>query len=162
MAVTLGVAGRVHEPSGWAGLTFGFPSVIDMKVWFASVAMILGAFQLITALAMYGKLGSKRPPRWVPRAHRLSGRLVVLVTLPVAFNCLWVLGFQTTTLRTAVHSLAGSFLYGALTTKILFVRTKQFRGWAIPAAGGALFTALVVLTATGALWFFQAYGVPSL
>lgn len=148
VAVALGVVGRIHGPSGWSGLTFGLPSVIDMKVWFASGAMILGAFQLVTALAMYGKLASRRPPGWVRRAHRLSGRLVILVTLPVAFNCLWLLGLQTTTLRTAPHSLAGSFLYGALTTKILLVRTKRFQGWAVPAAGGAVFTALVALTAT--------------
>ena len=40
VAVALGVIGRLHEPSGSLGLTYGFPSVIDMKVWFASLAMI--------------------------------------------------------------------------------------------------------------------------
>jgi hypothetical protein len=33
-------------------------------------------------------------PAWLGTAHRLTGTLAFLLTLPVAYHCLWALGFQ--------------------------------------------------------------------
>jgi hypothetical protein len=41
------------------------------------------------------------------------------------------------------------------------VRSRQTPSWAFPAAGGALFTALVVVWLTSAMWFFTSFGFPS-
>ena len=40
-----------------------------------------------------------------------------------------------------------------------FVHTRRLPGWALPVAGGLLFTAIVVLWWTGALWYLGVEGV---
>ena len=69
--------------------------------------------------------------------HRISGRLAFIASLPVAYHCLWSLGFQDTDTRVLVHSLAGCAVYGAFAAKVLIVRSKRLPGVALPIAGGA-------------------------
>jgi hypothetical protein len=110
---------------------------------------------------MYGKLGRSPAPAWVAPTHRLCGTLALLVTLPIAYHCLWSLGFQTDTTRRYVHSVAGCVFYGAFATKVLCVRSARLPGWALPVVGGVLFASLVVLWLTSSLWFFDNVGFPS-
>ena len=84
---------------------------------------------------MYGKLGRSPAPSWVGPTHRLCGTLALLVTLPVAYHCLWSLGFQTDSTRRYVHSVMGCVFYGAFATKVLCVRSARLPGWALPAVG---------------------------
>ena len=73
----------------------GFPSMISMKAWLATIAFALAIFQLATALWMWGRLPfAGRPKRWVPFVHRWSGTAAFLVSLPVAYHCLWSLGLE--------------------------------------------------------------------
>jgi hypothetical protein len=65
-----------------------------------------------------------------------------------------ILGFQTPDARVAVHSLAGTFVYGAFAAKVIVVRDRQVPGWALPAAGLTLASILVVLWLTSSLWYF--------
>lgn len=154
VAVALGVYGRVHQPTGRAITTFGFPTMLDMKAWLASAGLALGVVQVLTALRMYGRIG--RPPSapGIARLHRLSGATAVTLTLPVAYHCLWSLGFGTYTSRVLVHSLAGCLFYGVFVTKMLVLRSRQVPGWALPWLGGTLFAVLVTTWLTSALWFF--------
>ena len=89
--------------------------------------------------------------------HRWSGRLAFLCTLPVAFHCIFILGFRSTDTRVLVHSLLGSFVYGVFAVKIFFVRdrTSGFPAWTLPVAGGTLFGVFVALWATSSLWYFR-------
>ena len=75
-----------------------------------------------------------------------------MLSLPVAAFCLYGFGFAPEPFATAdlVHSLAGCVFYGAFAAKVLFVHTARSPGWALPVAGGLLFTAVVVLWWTGA------------
>jgi hypothetical protein len=41
----------------------------------------------------------------------------------------------------------------------LIVRSRHMPSWALPVIGGAVFSALVVVWSTSALWFFRAHGV---
>jgi hypothetical protein len=159
VAVALGVYGRVHEPSSGALFTLGFPSLIWMKVTLATAAMVLAILQILTALRMFGRLGHGPAPRATALTHRISGVLAVLVSLPVAFHCLWSLGFGTYDTRVLVHSLLGCAFYGVFVTKMLTLRSRRMPGWALPLLGGALFTAMVVVWLTSAAWFF-ANGAP--
>jgi hypothetical protein len=160
VSVALGVYGHEHEPTGRAIFTFGFGSMIAMKVWLASVAGGLALVQLTTALWMYGKLG--RPAgRAVSIVHRSSGAIAVLVSLPVAYHCLWSLGFQSYETRVLVHSLFGCIFYGAFVTKILALNSKTSPGWLLPLAGGLLFSAIVVVVLTSSVWFFTTNGLPT-
>jgi len=93
--------------------------------------------------------------------HRLTGTLAFLLTIPVAYHCLWALGFQDTTDRALAHSIAGCFFFGAFTTKVLVVQVRGLPGWSLPLVGGALFVGLSVVWLTSALWFFREFGFPS-
>src|SRR5919198_3999279 len=90
-----------------------FSSTIAAKAWFATAAIVLGIVQVSTGARIFGKLQRLVPngrPH-VNRVHRWSGRLAFVCTLPVAFHCIFILGFQTVTTRVLVHSIAGSFVY---------------------------------------------------
>lgn len=160
VALVLGVYGSVHEPTGQTITTFGFGSMIAMKFWLASAAGVLALGQLVGALAMYGKLGA-HVPTWLRAAHRGSGVVALLLTVPVAYHCLWSLGFQTYDARTLLHSLAGCLVYGAVATKVLVLHGRDTPGWTLPLAGGLLFTVIVVTVLTSAGWYLTEVGLPA-
>jgi hypothetical protein len=91
--------------------------------------------------------------------HRWSGRLAFVVTLPVAYHCIFKLGFQSGDDRVLAHSLLGCAFYGAFTAKVLVVRLHRFPGWVLPTAGGLLFAVLIAVWYTSAVWFFRLVGV---
>ncbi len=86
--------------------------------------------------------------------HRWSGRLAILYTLLVAFHCIFILGFRTTDWQVLVHSVAGTFVYGVIVVKLFFVHDHDHPRWVLPLVGGTLFTVLVTLWSTSALWYF--------
>src|SRR5262249_27486113 len=61
--------------------------------------------------------------------HRWSGRTAVVLTLPVAYHCVFLLGFSTHSPRVLIHSLLGSAFYGAVVAKVLIVRSTRFAAW---------------------------------
>ena len=73
VALSLGIYGTVHDPTGRSLVSLFFTETIHLKVWFATAAIALATFQVFTALRMYGKLGRGRGPNWISRAHRVSG-----------------------------------------------------------------------------------------
>jgi Family of unknown function (DUF6529) len=160
VSVGLGIYGREHQPSGETITTFGFADLISMKIWLATVVVALAVVQLLSALRMYGKLGRTPAPVWVAPLHRVSGALAVLVSLPVAYHCLWSLGYQDYDRRVMVHSVAGCLFYGAFVSKMLTLRWRRLPSWALPLFGGLVFTAVVVAWATSALWYFKTSGLP--
>ena len=159
VALTLGVYGNVHDPSGTLVFTLFFTSTISLKVWLATAAVTFAVVQVLTALWMYGKLGITAPP-FVGPVHRVSGRLAFISSLPVAYHCLWSLGFQDSSGRVLVHSLAGCLVYGIFAAKVTIVRSHAGPAWALPVAGGLMFTALVAAWYTSALWFIGERGWP--
>ena len=159
VALTLGIYGRVHDPSQDLVFTLGLSSTIAMKVWLASIALAFAVVQVVTALWVYGRLPWESPP-WLGTVHRISGRVAFLVSLPVAYHCLWSLGFQHTSTRVLAHSLLGCAFYGAFVAKVTIVRSKGLPGIALPLAGGAMFAILVFAWETSALWFIGENGFP--
>jgi Family of unknown function (DUF6529) len=108
----------------------------------------------LTAARIYELLRFPPKGRFYHRVHRWSGRAAILLTLPVAYHCVFLLGFGTHSPRVLIHSLLGSALYGAVVTKVLIVRSNRFAQWVLPVAGGLLFSILLGLWLTFALWFF--------
>jgi hypothetical protein len=162
VSLSLGIYGRTHTPTGRPlALLVGFTGLLPMKVWLATAAVVLAIFQVVSALWMYGRLPIKRKaPAGLSQWHRWSGAIAFVATLPVAYHCLWSLGYSTFDLRTALHSLFGCAFYGAFTTKMLALRAKKMPGWALPISGGLLFALLIGAWATAALWYFAQPGVP--
>src|SRR4051794_3623176 len=132
-----------------------------MKVWLASIALAFAVVQVVSALWVYGKL-PWAAPSWAGTVHRLSGRIAFLVSLPVAYHCLWSLGFQDTNTRVLAHSLVGCAVYGAFAAKVTIVRSKGLPSLALPLAGGTMFALLVLVWYTSALWFIDHNGFPDL
>jgi hypothetical protein len=128
-------------------------------VWLATAAMLFAALQLVSALAMYGKLPRVTPGDRTGTVHRWSGRIVFLLSIPVAVHCLYALGFQATDARVMVHSLLGSFFFGAFTTKMLVLTRPERPAWIVPVVGGVTFAAVIGISLTSALWFFFTFGV---
>lgn len=143
--------------SAWTDvMTSVFSSGIAAKAWFATAAVVLAVVQVSTGARIFGKLEHLVPigrPH-VNRVHRWSGRLAILCTLPVAFHCIFILGFRSTDARVLVHSIAGTFVYGVIVVKVFFVRDRDHPRWVLPLVGGTLFTILVTLWSTSALWYF--------
>jgi len=137
-------------------ITAMFSSTIAGKAWFATAAVVLAVVQVSTGARIFGKLQRVIPigRPTINRIHRWSGRLAVVCTLPVAFHCIFILGFQTTNARVLAHSIAGSFVYGVLAVKLFFVHDSKHPRWVLPVVGGTLFTVLVTLWGTSALWYF--------
>jgi Family of unknown function (DUF6529) len=163
VAVGLGVYGRLHDATGRSLITLFFSRTINLKVWFATVAFSLALFQLGSSLRIYGKIGKGRAPKWLRPAHRLSGTLAFLFAIPVAYHCLWALGFHYEAgTRVLVHGLAGCFFFGALAAKVLVVRTRRLPSWSLPLVGGTVFTALTVVWLTSSLWFFTTVEFPGI
>jgi hypothetical protein len=162
VSLTLGLVARQEAiapgtyPGGYFRLFFS--DSLHLKVWFASAALALGVAQLVSAAWIFGRLPFRRPA-WIARAHRWTGRVVFLLTLPVAYHCIFKLGFQKTDSRVLAHSFLGCAFYGAFAAKVLVVRVHRLPSWALPVAGGLLFSLLVALWYTSALWFFRSAGV---
>ena len=136
-------------------VTTFFSSTIAAKAWLASAALLLALVQVTTAARIYGRLSflPERGPA-IARVHRWSGRIAFLVTLPVFFHCVTILGFQTPDTRVAVHALVGTFFYGVFAAKVLIVRDRSLPGWALPTAGLTLASMLGLLWVTSSLWYF--------
>jgi hypothetical protein len=161
VSLSLGVYGHVHSPTLERPFALIFSDTINFKVWFATITAALAIVQVVIALRLYGKLRWPRhSPAWLGDAHRMVGTGAFLFSLPVAFLCLWSLGFQDTTTRVLVHSLLGCFFYGAFTVKVLTVRVRGLPGWLLPVAGGTLFATLIGIWLTSAFWFFRHVGFP--
>jgi hypothetical protein len=157
VSVALGVYGEVHDPTGEQPYALFFSGTIQLKVWFASAALLLAVVQVLLGLRLYDKVHvPRRAPAWLGDAHRLVGTLAFVLTLPVAYQCLWALGFQSTDTRVLLHSLLGCFFYGIFTVKVLAVRVRGLPGPALPLVGGVVFAALVGVWFTSAWWFFTS------
>jgi hypothetical protein len=162
VAVGLGVYAHEHDPTGESIFSLVFTKTINMKARFATGAAILAVFQVLSGLRIYGRLPvPRRVPSWLPLAHRVSGVTAFLLVLPVAYHCLWALGWQDFDDRVLVHSIAGCFFFGAFAAKVVVVEAKSLPGFALPVAGGLLFSSLAVVWWTSALWFFKEVGFPS-
>lgn len=158
VAVGIGVWARSVDPTGVAVNVAGFSSAGAVKTWLATLALAFALVQLWTGLAMRGRVGSGQSAR-TATVHRWSGRIAVLVTIPVAVQCLIAMGWSGATTRTLVHSLLGCVFYGAFVTKMLLLRRPGVPGWMIAVSGGVLLAVLAGIWLTSALWFFGTKGL---
>ncbi len=168
VALLLGVFGKVHDPTLGRTTTLGFNTVLAMKVAVSCVIGVLAVLQLIGALWMYGKLGLA-VPTWLGRSHRITGAIALLLSVFVAYHCIWALGLESghlsngekVPLRTVVHGVLGCAVFGAVVVKVVAVRSRRAPGWFLPVAGGLLFALLILVVLTSAVWFLAAHGWPS-
>ena len=158
VALTLGIYGRAHPPTGVAVDIVGFSSPATVKAWLATVAVVFALVQMGSALVMYGKVPRIGSPSWISALHRWSGRIAFIVTVIVAVHCLYALGFETFNARVLVHSIAGCLFFGVITAKLLALTRKGMPAWVLPLLGGLAFALLILIWFTSAFWFFSIFG----
>src|SRR5205823_8054929 len=153
VSLTSGLLAR-HSPRSKGYFRLFFSDPVHLKAGFASAAVVLACFQLFTAAWIFRKL-PWRKPAWVNPAHRWSGRLAFAFTLPVAYHCIFKLGFRTPDSRVLAHSLLGCAVYGAYASKVTILRLHRFPRPVLPIAGGLLFAVLIGVWYTSALWLYR-------
>jgi Family of unknown function (DUF6529) len=161
VSLTLGIYANAHSPSSDLTITLGFTNTITMKVWLTTIVLCFAVIQLLSAMWMYGRLPLGASPSWLGGVHRISGRLAFLVSLPVAYQCLYQLGFQHSSTRVLLHSIFGCLFYGAFAAKVLIVRSRNLPRIALPLAGGLVFVLLVYIWLLTVLWYVDQSGFPS-
>ena len=157
VALVLGLYAKLHHPTKYALDVAGFSSPLYAKAWLTTAAVVFAVVQLITGTRIIRQAAA---PAWMATVHRWSGRIAILLTVPVIIHCLYALGFQTYSVRVLVHSVLGCIFYGAFVAKMLsLVNRETMPKWVIPVLGGVVFVSLVGLWATSALWLFTTKGV---
>ncbi len=159
VALTLGLYGHLHSPTGISISIAGFSSVGSVKSWLATLSAICAVIQVGSALVMYGKVPRVTAPSWIGGLHRWSGRIAFLAAVPVAVQCLYSLGFQAYSTRVLVHSVLGCLFFGAFTVKMLVLPKRGVPGWVLPTAGAIVFALLILIWFTSAFWFFSTFGI---
>jgi hypothetical protein len=157
VSIGAGLFGRLHTATGVAVNLAGFSSGLAAKTWLTTAAMVFGIVQLVTGMAIFGRIPLRG--EWLGPAHRWSGRIAVALVVPVAAHCLYALGFQDFSIRALVHSVLGCFFLGLFVCKMLILTRQDSPSWVLPVVGGVLFTVLVALWCTAALWFFLYRGL---
>ncbi len=158
VALTLGLYGRLHPPTGVAVDIVGFSSPGTVKAWLATVAVAFALVQVGSSLVMYGKVPWITAPSWIGGLHRWSGRIAFIITVIVAVHCLYALGFESFNARVLLHSIAGCLFFGTITVKMLALTRRGMPSWVLPLVGGLAFTLLIVIWFTSAFWFFSTFG----
>jgi len=149
-----------HDPRSKGYFRLFFSDPIHLKAGFATAAAALACFQLFTAAWIFRKL-PWRKPAWVNPVHRWSGRLALVCILPVAYHCIFKLGFQDPSSRVLAHSLLGCAVFGAFAAKVTIVRMHRFPRPVLPVAGGLLFAVLIGVWYTSALWLYRRAAPPA-
>src|ERR1700693_6366453 len=111
VSLTAGLLAR-HSPRSKGYFRLFFSDPVHLMAGFATAAGALAGFQLFTPPWIFRKL-PWRKPAWVNPVHRWTGRLAFPCTLPVAYHCIFKLGFPRPDNRVLAHSLLGCFVYGA-------------------------------------------------
>ena len=158
VAVVLGVYAKLHHPSRYALDVGGFSSPLYAKAWLTTAAVVFAVVQLITGF----RITRGAAPAWMPVVHRWSGRIAILLTVPVIIHCIYALGFGAYSARVLAHSVLGCLFYGAFVAKMLsLVQRDKMPKWVLPVLGGVVFVSLIALWATSALWLFATKGAHS-
>jgi hypothetical protein len=158
VALVLGLYAGLHHPTKYALDVAGFSSPLYAKAWLTTAAAVFAVVQLVTG----SRIIRGAAPGWMPAVHRWSGRIAILLTVPVIVHCIYALGFQTYSARVLAHSVLGCVFYGAFVAKMLsLVQRDKMPRWVLPVLGGVVFVSLIALWATSALWLFATKGVHS-
>ena len=159
VALALGLYARLHHPAKYSLDVAGFSSPLYAKAWLTTAAVVFAIVQLITGSRITRR---PAPAAWMTALHRWSGRIAILLTVPVIIQCIYALGFQTYSARVLAHCVLGCIFYGAFVAKMLsLVRRDSMPRWVLPVLGGVVFVSLIALWATSALWLFTTKGVHS-
>ncbi len=67
VALALGVYGNAHDPTAEQPYSLFFTATIQLKVWFATAAVVLAVVQVLLGMRLFDKI---HVPRHAPRVAR--------------------------------------------------------------------------------------------
>ena len=153
-ALLLGIYAGAHDPTHRDFVVTGFDGATSWKAAFTTSAFVLFVLQV-----GLGRWITGPSPAWAPDFHRLVGTVAFAVTIPVAFHCIWSIGYQGQDWRTTTHSLSGLVAYGLYVAKVISARSPADRPvWALPVTGSLLGTAMLVVWWTSSLHWYSGGG----
>jgi hypothetical protein len=164
VTAVLVIVGRVHQPDYSASI-FGQIALgaLRLKSWIATVTLGLAGLQVLLALWLYRKLPfAPAPARWVGVAHRLTGVVLLAVTIPGGRALPDRLRSPADTPEGGGSLAGGLLLVRAFAAKVLLVQSKRLPGWVLPVVGGTLVVVVIVLWYTAALYYFNGFQLPHL
>lgn len=157
VALVVGVYAKVHHPAKYALDVAGFSSPLYAKAWLTTFAVAFAVVQVITGYLITRREAA--PAAWEAAVHRWSGRIAILLTVPVVVHCVYALGFGTYSIRVIAHSVFGCIFYAAFVAKMLsLLRRDVMPKWVFPVLGGVVFVSLIAVWSTSSLWLFATKG----
>ena len=115
VALALGVYSVLHQPTGRDFVLYGFESAASWKNALTLVVAVLLIAQAALGFKLAGIFGLRATTRpWLLEFRRLLATLAVGFSLPVAFHCVWVLGFGSDSPSITLHSILGCIAYGCV------------------------------------------------
>ena len=127
------------------------------KVLLASVVLVQAGLQLLLAARLWQ--ASTVPPIPVAvaaRAHRLNGRLALLLAVLVAFTCLAGPAGPVSPPRVLLHSIFGSIVFALLALKYWVLKLSKGAGRFLPWIGSGLFVCFAAIWATSGADYITA------
>jgi hypothetical protein len=117
------------------------------KVILTTVVIALAGLQVAMAAGFYEVASLPGiGPATAMRVHRVSGRIVVVLAVVVAYTCLAGPAGPTSPTRVLLHSIFGTLVFVLLAAKFALLKLARSGGKAIPFVGIALFLTF------GAIW----------
>ncbi len=114
-ALALGAYSVLHEPAGRDFVLYGFGSSAEWKNALTLVVAVLLVVQAAIGFKLAGLFGIRPADRpWLSDLRRLIATAAVGLSLPVAFHCVWILGFGSDSPMTTLHSILGCIAYGCV------------------------------------------------
>ena len=135
-----------------------------MKVVITSVAFVLGVLNLLVMLEMMQKIKLfGLPYKTMSRWHRRQGDVILVLFFMAAGMCIYFFVIkgepEWRDWRVAGHLIFAPLALLLILSKVLIVNVKRLKkGYRyIDYIGASLFTSLVVVFGTSALWYFYKW-----
>ncbi|MDE0605845.1 MAG: DUF6529 family protein [Acidimicrobiaceae bacterium] len=163
-ATALGVYSVLHEPTGRDFVLWGFESAAAWKNALTLVVASLLVAQAVLSIKSAGMFGFRASTReGLLELQRLLATLAIGFSLPVAFHCVWVLGFGSNSLALTLHSILGCVAYGCVVAALWPNRNERTRSEArrgpLALAVGATQYVVGVGAVAAAVMLFTLQGV---
>ncbi len=126
-------------------------NLLAWKTAFAALVIGLAGFQVATAARVWGAGGLPLSEATAARIHRWSGRLLLVLSVMLAYTCLFGLAGPTSPTRVLLHSILGGTLFVVLAVKFSALRLGRPSDRHLPVIGSLLFVNYVAIWALSAL-----------
>jgi hypothetical protein len=133
----------------------------DLLAWktaLAALVVALAGLQVGLAARFWSGGGLPLDPALASRLHRWNGRVLLLLSVVVAYACLFGPAGPTSPARVLLHSIFGTVLFALLALKFAALHLDRPHGAAdkLPVIGIALFVDYVLIWALSALDYVTA------